>query len=277
MRFFEKFKMNTLHYFAMTYRYISIILSDKLSFITLILQAPIMLLIIFLTCKKDFTYYNAMMTLFVIVTIAITMAILNSYREVCKERDILKREYDAGLNPISYILSKITVQSIICLFQTLIIVTGVLLYLDINYDPGKEFQTILLFYVIIFLTYMASTSFGIMISSVLKNSESAVLPVLFLIISQVVLSGALDDLPKSIEWVSIITISKWSLGALGQVVNMRDLARYYDPTNTGIVKPQNLREIYETPFLPCLIVLLSIIFICTIISIISIKRNTKRI
>lgn len=277
MRFFEKFKMNTLHYFAMTHRYISIILSDKISFATLILQAPIMLLIIFLTCKRDFTYYNAMMTLFVIVIIAITMAILNSYREVCKERDILKREYDAGLDSIAYILSKISVQSMICLLQTIVIVTGVLLYIDISFDPGTALQTILLFYLVIFLTYMASTSFGIMISSVLKSSESAVLPVLFLIISQVVLSGALDDLPDSINWVSFITIAKWSLAALGGIVNIKDLARYYDPLNSGLIKPQPLREIYETPFIIGFIVLICIIVICTIISIVSIKRNTKRI
>lgn len=92
------------------------------------------------------------------------------------------------------------------------------------------------------MTYLAATSFGILISSVLKSSESAVLPVLFIIISQVVLSGALMDLPKNIEWLSSITIAKWSLGALGEVFDIRGLAQNYQ------FGPQPLRAIYETPF-----------------------------
>lgn len=275
MRLHAKIKMNHLHYRAMTKRYFSIIFSDKLSLCTLLLQAPIMLLIIFMTCSKEFGYYDAMMTLFIIVTIAITMAILNSYREVCKERDILKREYDSGLDSIAYIMSKITVQSIIALLQTLVLVSGVLSFIHFNFTPGHEFVQILLFYVIVFLTFLAATSFGIMISSVLKNSDSAVLPVLFIIISQVVLSGALMDLPKNIEWVSTITISKWSLGALGFVFDIHGLAQNYDVG--GMIVAQPLRLVYETPFLASILVLIGIIVVCSVISILSIKKNTKRV
>lgn len=275
MRFMAKLRMNHLHYRAMTKRYISIILSDKISLFALLLQAPLMLVIIFMTCSKEFNYYDAMMTLFVIVTIAITMAILNSYREVCKEREILKREYDSGLDGIAYIISKLTVQSIIALLQTIVIVTGVLSFINFNFTPDQQAIQITLFYVIIFLTYMASTAFGIMISSVLKSSDSAVLPVLFIIISQVVLSGALMDLPKNIEWVSTITISKWSLGALGEVFHIKDLANNY-MVGPAVV-PQQLRAIYNTPFIAGILVLIGIIIFCSIISIVSIKRNTKRI
>lgn len=270
MRLTAKARMNLLHFRAMTRRYISIILSDKLSLLTLLLQAPLMLFIIFLTCSKEFTYFDAMMTLFVIVTVAITMAILNSYREVCKEREILKREYDAGLDSISYIMSKITVQSLICLFQTIIIVSGVLTFINFNFAEDRIVYQIILFYTIIFLTYLASTSFGILISSVLKSSESAVLPVLFIIISQVVLSGALMDLPKNIEWLSSITIAKWSLGALGEVFDIRGLAQNYQ------FGPQPLRAIYETPFAAGICVLIGIIVLCCILSILSIKRNVYR-
>ncbi len=275
MRFTAKIRMNNLHYRAMTKRYFSIILSDKVSLITLLLQAPLMLLIMYLTCSKQFDYYNAMMTLFIIVTVAITMAILNSYREVCKEREILKREYDSGLDRIAYIFSKMTVQSVIAFLQTLLIITGLLAFIDFNWNPDTKIYQILLFYLVIFLTFLAADAFGIMISAVLKSSESAVLPVLFIIISQVVLSGALMDLPENIEWLSFITIAKWSLAALGGIFDIKMLAKTY-PIENGIIAPQPLRHVYETPFSAGIIVLVAIIGVCMVISVLSISKNTYR-
>ncbi len=273
-------KLNLNHYFALVKRYFSIIISDRLSFITMLLEGPIMVLLIKLTCSKDFTYYNAMMTLFVVVVIIITMSILSSYREVTKEREILKREVQSGLDTKAYILSKITVQAIIALFQTVIISTGLLVFIDIPLSPNEGVYDggyrIFMLYLICFLTYMTSVAFGILISSILKSSDSAVLPVLFIIVSQVVLSGALMDLPKGIEWLSFITIAKWALGALGGVFDIKGMYHTIYPDEIYPIKPEPLRAIYNTDFSLSIIILITLLVLCIIISMVILKRNLKK-
>lgn len=275
-----KLKLNLNHYFALVKRYISIIISDRLSFITMLLEGPVMVLLIKLTCNKDFTYYNAMMTLFVVVVILITMAVLSSYREVTKERDILKREVQSGLDTKAYILSKITVQAGIALFQTLIIASGVLIFIDIPLSPEQGVNDagyrIFMLYFICFLTYMASVSLGMLISSVLKSSDSAVLPVLFIIVSQVVLSGALMDLPVGIEWLSFITIAKWALAALGGVFDIQGMYNTMFPEEIYPIRPEPLRAVYQTDLGLSIVIIILLILLCVILSMVVLKRNLKK-
>lgn len=268
-----KLRLNLIHYGAMVKRYLALILSDKLSFITLLLQAPIMVVLIKLTCNKDFSYYNAMMTLFVVVVIITTMSILNSYREITKEREIIKREVQSGLDTKSYIISKITVQSIIALYQSIVIASGVLIFVDVPLDPNPGYRIFMLYFVC-FLTYMASVSFGLCISSIVKSSDSAVLPVLFIIVAQVVLSGALMDLPKEISFLSVITIAKWSCGALGGIFDIKGIYLSYYGGNENPYDP--LRGIYNVDFRLCILMLVMFIVVFLLLSIIFIRRNLKK-
>lgn len=268
-----KLRLNLIHYAAMVKRYLALIFSDKLSFITLLLQGPIMVVLIKLTCTKDFSYYNAMMTLFVVVVIITTMSILNSYREITKEREIIKREVQSGLDTKAYIISKITVQSLIALYQSIVITTGVLIFIDVPVSVNPDYR-IFMMYFICFLTYMASVSFGLCISSIVKTSDSAVLPVLFIIVAQVVLSGALMDLPKEISFLSVITIAKWACGALGGIFDIKSLyLEYYG----GVENPYDpIRSIYNVDFRICILMLVAFIIVFLLLSILFIRRNLKK-
>lgn len=264
-KIFQSFKMNWIHFRALVLRYLKIIVSDKVSFISLLLQAPLMVLIICLTCQKEFNYYNFNYALFEISMIAIFMALLNGYREVTKERSILIREYTGGLDRVAYIMSKFFVQALIDLLQAIILLLGTIFYFEIDYH-GHPIKVISLYFLILFLTFLASTSISILISCMLKNSDSAILPILFLIIAQIVLSGAIMTLPEKIEGFGNITILKWTLGALGHVFDMESL------TIPGII---NLSSVYESSFTMSLFMLILFIIIPLILSIILVKRIAR--
>ena len=104
-----KFKMNFTHFRVCVRRYFELILNDRVSAVTLMLQAPIMLLLISFICPYDSFatpqgIWNADNALFIITVVAAMMGILNSYREVCKEREVFAREYHAVLDVTAYML-----------------------------------------------------------------------------------------------------------------------------------------------------------------------------
>lgn len=261
-KFKSRFKLNWIHFKALTERYFKIILSDRLSLLFMLLQGPLMALIIKLTLVPRFTYVRGMFAMFEITVMAIFIGILNSYREVSKEREVLLREYGGGLNGASYILSKITVQSFFCLIHTLFIGTAALLVVNFPLGDNKIF-TIILFYIIIYLTLLASISIGLFISCILKKAESAILPVLFLIIAQVVLSGAMMEIDK-LEWLSDLTIARWGCEAMGNIFDLKSIVPATIDMTTGQIVPGTLRycfsgELWQGILVLCLLIILPVI------------------
>ena len=61
------------------------------------------------------------------------MSLLGSYREICKEREILTREVFGGLNVISYLGAKISVLTLVGLVQSLLLSLGSLAVVDFNF------------------------------------------------------------------------------------------------------------------------------------------------
>ncbi|MGN1123146.1 MAG: hypothetical protein ACI4RR_02285, partial [Eubacterium sp.] len=59
--------------------------------------------------------------LFMLVCVAIFVGICNSIQEICKERNILKREYMTNLKLTSYVSSKLIIQAFVCAAQMILV------------------------------------------------------------------------------------------------------------------------------------------------------------
>ena len=261
----SKFFVNMIHFKALCKRYVSLICANKLSLFTLILQAPIMVGVIKLACSTTFNAFYAPITMFVVSAISVFMATLNSYREVCKERDILIREINAGLDSTAYILSKFFVQTVICFLQSLVIVVGSVLIIEFNITDPMVYVRYFLF---TFLILVSATCFGLFISTILKSSESAILPVLFVIISQVVFSGVIIKLEGAMKFISYFVVSRWAVGGYSHIFNFKGLEFASDKTINSII--------YEVPFYVDVLALLIMSLVCIILSVISIQKLKKR-
>lgn len=219
-------RMNVRHFKTLTCRYLRQITSKPASFIMLICQVPIMLLILYITYFEN-SFTNPEMapfgntTLFIIVFIGSLMGLLNSYREITKERDMLTRELAGGLDPTAYVMSKLFVHGIIALFQGVLFILGTLLFVDYGFSNPPLQVTVIAFTEA--LVIWVSAAMGLFISAVVKNSESAILPVLLLIICQVVFSGTLFELDAPASYVGWLCPSMWGAAIFGRLTNFNAL------------------------------------------------------
>ena len=179
-------------------RNLRLILNDKLTMASLILQAPFMVLVIKMVVDPDCFTSNLInigsrTALFIISAMAAFMGTLNSYREICKEREIILREASVGVSLLAVVLSKAFVLLLIEDFQAAILTFG---FVRIVHIPQNHLllDTNVEIFVSILLMLVASSAIGLLISAIFKSGESAILVVLVLMIGQVVFSGIMFTL-----------------------------------------------------------------------------------
>lgn len=228
-------KMNMIHFKTLVARYCKQITGSVPSFLMLILQVPILLIVVALIYVRECFNYSAHpehwfianTMLFILVFIGALMGLLNSYREITKEREILAREISGGLDPVSYVASKLFVQALIAAAQAIMITCGSLIFMDFYFKApvidGLRYLAVM------FLVILSSSSIGLLISALVKKSETAVLPVLIIIICQVVFSGVFFDLSEVLNLFSYILPARWGCGIMGRLLNINLAPPYSKP------------------------------------------------
>ena len=88
---------------VLTGRNFQLIWNNKLVLASLVLQAPLMVGVIFLVGDPDCFTSNLIdvgsrTVLFILAAVSAFMGLLNSYREICKEREIIFREASVGVS-----------------------------------------------------------------------------------------------------------------------------------------------------------------------------------
>ena len=200
-------------------RNLRLILNDKLTMASLILQAPFMVLVIKMVVDPDCFTSNLInigsrTALFIISAMAAFMGTLNSYREICKEREIILREASVGVSLLAVVLSKAFVLLLIEDVQAAILTFG---FVRIVHIPQNHLllDTNVEIFVSILLMLVASSAIGLLISAIFKSGESAILVVLVLMIGQVVFSGIMFTLTGVAARIAAVVVCRWGMVALG--------------------------------------------------------------
>ena len=211
--------------FYLSLRYAELIKNDLPRLLLIFLQPLIIGGLLFIVSDEDVfdIYESTKSMMFALSCSGIWMGLFNSIQEICKERVIIKREYMANLKLPIYILSKFIIQAVIGLAQALILTAVFLLAV------GKSKEGILLdhFYpemlLTVWLTILASMAIGFIVSSLVKTGDKAMAVAPFILIVQLLFSGILFTLEGVGEWISYLTISRWSVEALGSIVNLNGM------------------------------------------------------
>ena len=198
-------------------RNLRLILNDKLTMASLILQAPFMVLVIKMVVNPDCFTSNLInigsrTALFIISAMAAFMGTLNSYREICKEREIILREASVGVSLLAVVLSKVLL--LIEDVQAAILTFGFVRIVNIPQNH-LLLDTDVEIFVSILLMLVASSAIGLLISAIFKSGESAILVVLVLMIGQVVFSGIMFTLTGVAARIAAVVVCRWGMGALG--------------------------------------------------------------
>lgn len=258
-------KTNLIQFKVLCRRYLKQIVTNPWVIVPLLLEAPVMLIIVSFVYEDGafevppMTSAASNTTLFLLVLASALMGLLNSYREICKEREILSREVFGGLDVTAYALSKIAVLALVGFVQSIIIVFGSLVFID--FCMARPTYSLFFYFVAVFLTNYSVTALGLLVSCLLKKSESAILPVLVVIIAQVVFAGALLEFQAPVKYFYYITPTMYGTSVLGNVMDMNALVR--------------MREIYDYNIYASIALMLLLTFVCHALTIIKLKRDYR--
>ena len=151
---------------------------------------------------------GTLMGAFAIVCVCIWNGCFNSIQVICRERDVIKREHRSGMHISSYIFSHTLYQALLCLAQT-----GVTLYVTrltgVKY-PSEGLITpwfLLDIGISMFLITFASDMLSLWVSTLAKNTTTAMTIMPFVLIFQLVFSGGMLKLPAWTDSLTPFTIS----------------------------------------------------------------------
>lgn len=205
-------------------RHLHIIHNDRIRLLLILLQAPLLaLLITFVADGQQFVQFEITRSLlFAMACSAFWIGILNSIQEICKERNILKREYMTGLRLDSYISSKLLVMGLICAVQSFLLVSVFVLLVG-QPDQGVMLGAYIELLITTFLTALAASAMGIFVSSLFKNADRAMTVAPLLLMPQLLFSGMIFQLEGASEIISWITVCRFAMQGYGTMANLNSL------------------------------------------------------
>ena len=218
-------------------RYLKLVINDRQRLLLLMLQAPLLaLLISFVADGDQFERYEMTKSLlFALSCCGFWIGMLNAIQEICKERTILLREYMTGLSLSSYVLSKLIVLSLMCLVQSLLVVSVFSLMVG---TPGEGVLMPPFFemYITTALTAISATGMGLFVSSLFTNPDRAMTVAPILLMPQILFSGLIFKLEGATKIISWFATCRWSMEGFGTTANLNQL-------------PNNL-EVFHVPHEP---------------------------
>ena len=148
--------------------------------------------------------------LFLLVTVAIWFGCSNSAREIVTERVIFHRERMLGQSITAYILSKTTILLLLSVFQCIILLGLVYIYIGLHGD------FFLMLFVMV-LSAMGGVGMGFLLSALVPTPEAANAFVPLMLIPQLVFGGLMQPLGKMDPLPSLVAYStptRWGYEAL---------------------------------------------------------------
>ena len=221
-------------------RHMHIMRNDRTRMLLILLQAPVLaVLVSFVADGQQFAQFEITSSLlFAVACSAFWIGILNSIQEVCKERNILKREYMTGLRLDAYISSKLLVIGLVCAIQSFLFTT-VFVMLVGQPGQGVVFGAYPELLMITFLTTLAASAMGIFVSSLFKNTDRAMTVAPLLLMPQLLFSGIIFRLEGITEVFSWVAVSRFAMQGYGTTANLNSLPSRLQQQGFDIVRDVN--------------------------------------
>ena len=167
------------------------------------------------------------MLLFIMSLASVLLGLFASVYEIVKERSVYQRERMVTLRIVPYISSKVVVLSLFALLQCFFLMFVIGFSVDYPRD-GILLPAPLEMYVTLVLGTMAAILMGLLISAIVPNANTVIYLVFLILFFQMIFAGVLFDLPGFAQPFSNLTLTRWSMEALGSASNiewLNDLTR----------------------------------------------------
>ncbi|CCQ59646.1 ABC transporter [Crocosphaera watsonii WH 0401] len=219
-------------FFILSQRYFQLLIRDPLNIGLSLVTAPlgIIAMRIALSDKIPFNFTDendptfatlSLKVLFVFTCAAIWVGLASSLQEIIKEAKIYQRERLVNLEILPYLASKVGVLGILVFLQSLLI--SLTIFICFNSPESSLLAWVLGTEITIFLTSFSTISLGIMVSAFVNNITQANSSLPLLLLPQIIFSGVLFKMTGIGKLLSWLMISRWSVGALGSLVDIPSL------------------------------------------------------
>jgi hypothetical protein len=152
--------------------------------------------------------------LFMMALATALLGIFGAAYEIIKEAAVYRRERMITLRVLPYVGSKFAVLG--GFMAGLLLLFLLLLALKLHFPvEGVLLWPPLEFYLTLLLTGLAGLALGLFISAAASSKDMVIYLVLIAILIQIVFSGAIFELTPLTQPLSYLTITRWSLEALG--------------------------------------------------------------
>jgi ABC transport system ATP-binding/permease protein len=212
-------------------RYLAVIASDK-GYLATLAIAPLALAIILRAASSSQGLVsgphgnaNAITVLDILAIGACFIGTLNAVREIVKEKSIYTRERAAGLSAGAYLWSKLLVLGALSAIQaTLMTVVGLIgrpMPAHGSLFANSWIELVLAMSVLA----IASMTIGLMISAVVRTSETTLVLLFISVMLQIVLTGGVIPIAGKVgvEQLAWISPSRWGFGAVASTANLNML------------------------------------------------------
>ena len=214
-------------------RYLSLVLRDRFSLLLLFFTAPIGVALLRLALRGESPIAEpvvpiepehapmALRVLFVFTCATIWVGLSGTAQTIVKEANIYLRERLVNLRLVPYLGSKFSIHAALAVIQALLIILVIIIGFKspepdlIPWPLGLLTTT--------FLTLIASTSLGLMISSLVKNPTQANSALPLLLLPQIIFSGILFDLEGPARFISWLMVSRWSIGGYAASLDINSM------------------------------------------------------
>ena len=288
-KFEKEHHKSFLHQFrVLSARYMNLIWNDKMRLLFFLLQGPLIAyLFSFVTVENTFkSYFDAQSMLFCLSCAGIWVGLMNSIQEVCKERNIVRREYMSDVRLSAYICSKLAVQTLLAIVQCGLMLAVFAATIGLP-EQGVIFHNSLIEMMLtLVLITVSSSSLGLLVSSMVKNTDRAMVFAPIILIPQLLFSGILFKLEGVTEILSWVCVSRWGMQAFSNTANLNgvlwnNLSLNYKDKLLEQTYELNRNPLYQHSARNLLmtwgIIVLTIVIFCTISALVlrSVK-NDKR-
>ena len=167
-----------------------------------------------LVVKNDFfvTMEGTLKGALALSCVAIWNGFFNSIQVICREREIVKREHRSGMHISSYIVSHMLYQAILCLAQAaLTIYTCKLMGIKFPKEGLITSWMMVDIGITVFLITYSADMVSLWISTIVKNTTTAMTIMPFILITELVFSGGIFQLPAWSDSISDLMISHYGV------------------------------------------------------------------
>lgn len=251
----KKVKSFFLQQFSiLSQRYFQLLLRDPLNIGISLITAPLgivaMRIALSDTIPFNFADENdptfatlSLKVLFVFTCAAIWVGLATSLQEIVKESKIYQRERLVNLGIWAYLGSKASILGILGFLQSLLIFLTI--FICFKVPESNQLVWILGTEITIFLTLFSTIGLGIMVSAFVKNITQANSSLPLLLLPQIIFSGVLFKMTGIGKLLSWLMISRWSVGALGSLVDIPSMIPEAQP-----ISPLNPNPVAITVDIP---------------------------